>query len=306
MAEPLVPAHADLRDFHFMPLDVARLINSDLAAIATGEEFKAAVLLWCKCWHQVPASSLPNDERMLAHLAGYGRDLRGWKRVKDVALRGFILCADGRLYHPVIAEKVIEALAAKEKQRARTSNATRARLSRSAQRDVIHGVNRDDKRDEKRDDQRNVDRNVHQGTGTGTGTGTEKNGVVVARARDPDLETRLREAARWQSEPHPNLAITGQIEALIDAGADLEADVLPVVRALAPQARTKTSWKYFVSAIARARDDRIAAANIVTEPTGSPPHEPRPASGTIEAVFSALGGQHGEGHPPVRDAAARR
>lgn len=299
MAEPLVPADADLRDFHFMPLDVARLINSDLAAIATGEEFKAAVLLWCKCWHQVPASSLPNDERMLAHLAGYGRDLRGWKRVKDVALRGFILCADGRLYHPVIAEKVVEALAAKEKQRARTSNATMARMSRSAQRDVRHSVNRDDQRNEKRDDKRNVDRNVHQGTGTGT----EKNGVVVARARDPDLETRLREAAGWQSEPHPNLAVTGQIEALIDAGADLEADVLPVVRALAPQARTKTSWKYFVSAIARTRDDRMAAAKIVT---GRQTHEPRPASGTIEAVFSALGGQHGEGDPPVRDAAARR
>ena len=64
--DPLVPAEVDLRDFGFMPLDVLRLRDSDLAALANGEEFKAAVLLWCAAWHQVPAASLPNDDRLLA------------------------------------------------------------------------------------------------------------------------------------------------------------------------------------------------------------------------------------------------
>jgi hypothetical protein len=44
---PPIPSDVDLRDFPFMPLDVLRLRDSDLATLTTGEEFKAAVLLWC-------------------------------------------------------------------------------------------------------------------------------------------------------------------------------------------------------------------------------------------------------------------
>lgn len=106
LPEPLVPADVDLRDFAFMPLDVLRLRDSDLATLATGEEFKAAVLLWCFAWHQVPAASLPDDDRVLARHSGAGA---GWKNVREEALRGFVLCSDLRFYHPVIAEKAIEA-----------------------------------------------------------------------------------------------------------------------------------------------------------------------------------------------------
>jgi uncharacterized phage protein (TIGR02220 family) len=99
-----------------MPLDTVRLLDSDLVALSTGEEFKAAVLLWCKAWQQVPASSLPDDDRILASLSGAGAR---WKRIREVALRGFEKCADGRLYHPVIAEKAIEAWAFRKAQRTR-------------------------------------------------------------------------------------------------------------------------------------------------------------------------------------------
>lgn len=105
--DPLVPPEVDLRDFGYMPLDVLRLRDSDLATLATGEQFKAAVLLWCAAWHQVPAASLPSDDRLLAKYSGAGTR---WGRVKDMALRGFIECSDGRLYHPVIAEKALEAV----------------------------------------------------------------------------------------------------------------------------------------------------------------------------------------------------
>jgi len=137
-----------------MPLDVARLMNSDLVAVASGEEFRAAVLLWCKSWHQVPAASLPNDDRMLAHLAGFGRDLKAWGEVKEMALRGFVLCDDGRLYHPVIAEKAIEAIEAKRKRRERTAAATEARKQPSPS------------PNDERNVQRDYLRNVHQETGT--------------------------------------------------------------------------------------------------------------------------------------------
>lgn len=109
MTDPLTPADCDLRDFAYMPLDVVRLRDSEAAVILTPEEFRAAVILWCAAWHQVPAASMPKDDRLLANLAGYGRDVNGWSAVKTGALRGFIECSDGRLYHPVIAEKAMEA-----------------------------------------------------------------------------------------------------------------------------------------------------------------------------------------------------
>lgn len=114
MTEPLTPPDCDLRGLSFMPLDVVRLTDSDLFALATGDEFKAAVTLWCKAWLQVPAASLPDDERILAHLSGTGPR---WKKLRDMALRGFVLCADGRWYHPVIAEKAREAWTHRLKQR---------------------------------------------------------------------------------------------------------------------------------------------------------------------------------------------
>jgi hypothetical protein len=114
---PPISACVDLQDFQFLPLDVLRLRDSMLAVEASGDEFRAAVLLWCVSWHQVPAASLPNSEQALAAYAGYGRDPKGWKKVRAGALRGFLLCDDGRLYHPVLAEKAAEAWEGKLKRR---------------------------------------------------------------------------------------------------------------------------------------------------------------------------------------------
>ena len=109
MIEPPVPADVDLRDFAFMPLDVVRLRDSDLAGVASAEEFRCAVLLWCASWHQVPAASLPDDDAVLASLAGFGRSVKEWRKHKPGAMRGWGKCSDGRLYHPVVAEKAVEA-----------------------------------------------------------------------------------------------------------------------------------------------------------------------------------------------------
>ncbi|MBS1082353.1 DUF1376 domain-containing protein [Gluconobacter kondonii] len=116
--EPMTPAECDLRGLPFMQLDVVRLIDSDLFALSTGDEFKAAVALWCKSWLQVPAASLPDDDRVLAHLSAAGSR---WKKVKSLALRGWIKCADGRLYHPTVAEKALHAWKARTAQRERAA-----------------------------------------------------------------------------------------------------------------------------------------------------------------------------------------
>lgn len=96
-----------------MPLEVLRLRDSELAALATGDEFRAAVLLWCASWHQMPAASLPDDDTLLANYAGFGRNaqaVKDFQKVRAGALRGWIKCSDGRLYHPLIADKALEAM----------------------------------------------------------------------------------------------------------------------------------------------------------------------------------------------------
>lgn len=109
LVPPLVPACVDLTDFSFMPLDVRRLRDSKLAASVNGESFRCTVLLWCASWHQVPAASLPDDDIELAQLAGFGRAVAQWKKArKGGALYGWVKCSDGRLYHPVVAEKAKE------------------------------------------------------------------------------------------------------------------------------------------------------------------------------------------------------
>lgn len=117
MTAPLTPPDCDLTDFGFMPLDVARLFSSSFHARATDGEWRAGVTLWAKSWHQVPAASLPNDDVELARLAEFGRDVRAWRKVREGALRGWILADDGLLYHPVVAEKALEAWLEKLAQR---------------------------------------------------------------------------------------------------------------------------------------------------------------------------------------------
>lgn len=134
LPQPLTPADCNLRDFLFMPLDVARLRDSKGVTILTGDEFRCSVLLWCASWHQVPSASLPDDDIELSQIAGFGRVIKAWKKVRAGALRGWIKCSDGRLYHPVVAEKANEAWAGrvkyreeKEKERIRKAEARAAK-----------------------------------------------------------------------------------------------------------------------------------------------------------------------------------
>ncbi|MGX0136312.1 DUF1376 domain-containing protein [Cupriavidus metallidurans] len=117
---PFTSPECDLRDFAFMPLDVARLRDSELASSETPESCWAAVLLWCASWHQLPAGSIPNEDMWIAKAAGYalrGKIDKSWKTVRAGALRGWVECSDGRLYHPVVCEKARESWKAKLRQR---------------------------------------------------------------------------------------------------------------------------------------------------------------------------------------------
>jgi uncharacterized protein YdaU (DUF1376 family) len=153
---PLNATSIDVRDLDGFMLNAERLLASELWALATGDEFKAAVGLWCRAWKQIPAGSLPNDERVLGSFAGLTP--RAWAKVRAVALRGFVLCSDGRLYHKVLVEDARRAFAKKLERKERTKAATEAR-----------NRNRYDQRNE----ERNVDVTKSQGQGQGQGQGEE-------------------------------------------------------------------------------------------------------------------------------------
>ncbi len=128
--EPLTPPHCDLRAMPHMPLDVTRMLNSDFIAQSDCPAFKAGITLMMTSWQQVPAASLPADDKSLAWLAHVTP--QRWRKIKEQALRGWIACSDGRLYHPIIAEFALDAF---DKVRDRLDDSAPARrVSSSAER----------------------------------------------------------------------------------------------------------------------------------------------------------------------------
>jgi hypothetical protein len=115
-----------------MLLDVAAFLKSDFAAHPNAEVFRYGIFAWCVAFHEVPAGSLPDDNATIARLTGLGRDPGAANRFAALreqgALHGFVKCSDGRLYHPVVAEKARSAWGSKDKQRAKTA-AARAALA---------------------------------------------------------------------------------------------------------------------------------------------------------------------------------
>jgi uncharacterized protein YdaU (DUF1376 family) len=85
------------------------------------------------------------------------------------------------------------------------------------------------------------------------------------RAELDRLESDLREAAGAQADPSPGLFVLAPILGLLEAGCDLQSDVLPTVRALAKRAKRRPStWDYYTDAIreANARRRGVAAGGL--------------------------------------------
>lgn len=131
---PPIPSDVDCRDLDGFMLNAERLMASELWALSNGEEFKAAFALWCRAWKQLPAASLPDDDRTLAAFSGAGSR---WRKVKEMALRGFVKCSDGRLYHMVLAPEALKAYTSKVAfQRKRETDAERLKKWRQDQRET--------------------------------------------------------------------------------------------------------------------------------------------------------------------------
>ena len=223
LPDPLTPPDLDLRGFGYMPLEVVRLRDSDLVVLASGEEFRAAVLLWCAAWHQVPAGSVPKDERMLANLSGFGRDIKGWRSVSETALRGFIECNDGRLYHPVIADIAIVSGTKKKKQGDQTAAATEARRIAKAKRDAERDGQRNDQRNDDRYDKHHVSAEPISGQRNedqGIGTDVNERDLNRSESKDRDLFLAFWEAYPRRDEAEQQDRAETEFAKLVASGVD--------------------------------------------------------------------------------------
>ncbi len=110
---PPVPPDADLTDFKFMPLEVVRLRRSRSWLICRRKPHLGFYMLnlWATAWHERPAGSLEPDDDVLSDAAMCSPEK--WAKVRADVMRGWYLASDGRLYHPVVAEKVFDAWEAK-------------------------------------------------------------------------------------------------------------------------------------------------------------------------------------------------
>lgn len=141
LPDPLTPPECNLRGLPFMPLECQRLMDSDTWGKTTPGEFKAAIGLWCKSWGQVPAGSIPNDDDILRKWLGMTPD--EWAVDKSGAMRGFVLCSDGRWYHPVVCEKALEAMPGRhEFQAKRSASAERKARERQDRHDLFELLSR--------------------------------------------------------------------------------------------------------------------------------------------------------------------
>jgi hypothetical protein len=123
LPEPLSPPDCDLRGYEYMPLFGQKLFGSAFytLALTNPRAGLAGQKLWWEAWQQRPAGSLPADDATLCRMADFGTDMKAWLKAKDIALHGFILCSDGRLYHALLSEAAI--LAHKRRLRDRTRKA---------------------------------------------------------------------------------------------------------------------------------------------------------------------------------------
>ena len=122
LPEPPYPADTRVRGWQFR-IDHERLNASDTWALSPPNMRPWLLMMWHVSWMQWPAGSFTNDDGIIA--AKIGMDRETFDANRDLLMRGWELCADGRLYHRTVVEQVLEYLAAASaaKGRARASRA---------------------------------------------------------------------------------------------------------------------------------------------------------------------------------------
>lgn len=94
-------------------LDLERIEKSQTWLRAKRNDVRAAALfLWSMAWQQQPCGTLPGDDEVIDLLLGFPDGFFAEHRA--ILLRGWYKAADGLLYHPVITDRVLEMVAARQ------------------------------------------------------------------------------------------------------------------------------------------------------------------------------------------------
>lgn len=115
--DPLVPAECTMAGNDWFPLHFDRLRKSKWWRRATDLARARNIMMWGEAYKQVPAGSLPDDDDDLAEAAGFGMDIDAFIAAKAEIMAPWVLCEDGRWYHPTVCEVVLEAWERKSEQR---------------------------------------------------------------------------------------------------------------------------------------------------------------------------------------------
>lgn len=105
MQHPPYPATTRAGGFKF-ELDCERVAQSDTWALAAPCQRPLLLMLWFIAWQQTPCGSLPKDDTLNA--ARLGMEPDAFQSNKAILLRGWAEANDGRLYHPVLTQLVLE------------------------------------------------------------------------------------------------------------------------------------------------------------------------------------------------------
>jgi hypothetical protein len=109
---PPYDAHVMANGYGF-DLDVARMQNSDSWILCPPEIRPWMLMSWVISWAQHPCGSLPSDEELISARLGCSPDFLQVHR--RFILRGWVLHADSRLYHPVVTDEVMKMIESREK-----------------------------------------------------------------------------------------------------------------------------------------------------------------------------------------------
>ncbi len=139
---PPVPPDLDLRSYPWFSLPVAEVTKGRWWLTATPSARGVMLTLLCEAWHQIPAASLPNDRRSWTKL---GQVPSKTGRLMAEIMSEWVLCSDGRLYHPMLAKIAAITLETSNSKAHRTQA---ARAQRAANRAPVT----DDKTEEKREE----------------------------------------------------------------------------------------------------------------------------------------------------------
>lgn len=302
LPEPLTPAEADLGDFRFMPLEVERLRTSRqwLLAKKNPEIGFYSINLWIAAWHERPAGSLEDDDDMLAELAMCSR--RRWNRVRADVLRGWVKCRDGRLYHPVVCEKVREVWQEKLEHREKRSKFRELQREKGRKSAQARLKNKEKSEPGESFGSTGVEPNKGQGQGQvreESESLAAASSLDAARARDPAAAAAAEDQFHQTGERvlalcgNPSLLNYGRVRAWLAQGCDPDLDIIPAVRAVIErERRANPQWMprslvYFDGAVADAKAARTkplrepTPANV-NAPPAAPPVPRRPVIGSAE------------------------